>query len=182
LWCHNSTLLIVTLPSHFSIPSHNMSTSSSASNSSVETPPLNLSLAGLRSKSSYETPLTSCPDSPKSNPDDYFLAGSKIPAAVSDDRPSYPKVNNVCFVGAGFVGTSFSALDYLSDHGSLTDFLFRWPDCCSRCIPQPSDRGQCSRFESREVCSMELIPSAYPRERSPQDCEDRSRRYQCRND
>jgi hypothetical protein len=87
-----------------------MSTSSSASNSSVEIPPLNLSFSGLISKGTYETPLTSCPDSPKSHADDYFLAGSKIPSLVLDDQPSYPKVNNVCFVGAGFVGMYFHQL------------------------------------------------------------------------
>jgi hypothetical protein len=122
-------------PSQCFITSHNMSTSSSSvTNSSLETPPLNLSLT--------ETPLTSCPDSPKSNPDDYFITGTKIPSALSEDQPSYPKVNNVCFVGAGFVGTSSSTLDHPSNHGSLTDLSSRWSDCCSGCIPQPPDHRQ----------------------------------------
>ena len=82
-----------------------MSTSSATpSNLSIDTLTLELGLSDSTRESPDESPLTSCPDSPKSNSDDYFIDGPKIPSPATKVEPSYPKVNNVCFVGAGFVG------------------------------------------------------------------------------
>lgn len=82
-----------------------MSTSSSSSgNSSIDALPLNLRLSDLTRQSAYATPLTSCPDSPNIDLESYFPTGPKSVSARSDAEPTYPKVNSVCFVGAGFVG------------------------------------------------------------------------------
>jgi hypothetical protein len=79
------------------------------SDSLIDTPTSELSLSSSTRESPGETPLTSCPDSPKSNSDDYFFARPKNPSPVDDVEPSYPRVNNVCFVGAGFVGMQIVA-------------------------------------------------------------------------
>ncbi|KAF2281380.1 nucleotide sugar dehydrogenase [Westerdykella ornata] len=74
-----------------------MSTSSTtASNQSTDS--LTLSVSACQSP--YDTPLTSHPHSPKSTTKDYF------PADPTGQTP----VNNVCFVGAGFVGGPTAAL------------------------------------------------------------------------
>ena len=80
-----------------------MSTPSTlSSNSSIDGRPQNLRLSGLALQSAYTTPLTSCPDSPNVDLDGYFEPKG-LPAEVSVE-PTYPKVDSVCFVGAGFVG------------------------------------------------------------------------------
>jgi hypothetical protein len=84
-----------------------MSTASvSSSNASTEALQLNnLRLSDLTRQSAYATPLTSCPDSPSHDMEDYFPAAPKSISLDADAEPIYPKVNSVCFVGAGFVGT-----------------------------------------------------------------------------
>ncbi|KAJ2898764.1 nucleotide sugar dehydrogenase [Zalerion maritima] len=86
-------------------------TSGSPDNSSTDTLTSGLSLLGSAQQTPDESPLTSCPDSPKSNraADTYFL-DPKLPAAPVESEPIYPPVYNVCFLGAGFVGGPTAAL------------------------------------------------------------------------
>ncbi len=84
---------------------HNMSIlSATLSDSSIDSLPFKLSLSSSTRDSPAESPLTSSSDSLEGDVDDYFLPAPKLPSALADVEPSYPKVNNVCFVGAGFVG------------------------------------------------------------------------------
>ena len=126
---------------HFPLLSNqtfNMSTTSTtSSNLSAGSPTLSVS----ESQSAYDTPLTSYPHSPKSDIKDYFLGKSMGLATVTDTdtEPRYPKVNNVCFIGAGFVGMYLRSLLSMRQ---LLIFHRRWSNCRTRCIPQPPDHGQ----------------------------------------
>lgn len=57
-----------------------------------------------------DSPLTSYSETFKRKTDEYILAGSNVSLPAFDDAPSYPRVDNVCFVGAGFVGGPTAAL------------------------------------------------------------------------
>lgn len=55
-------------------------------------------------ESAIHSPFTPCPDSPMRELDDYFFPKSKTQPSSTSVEPAHPKVNNVCFIGAGFVG------------------------------------------------------------------------------
>ena len=77
--------------------------------SSIDSLPL---ASSSTSQSINDSPPTSCPDSPKSSCEEYFPVSDKIPSLVAGLEASRLKVNSVCFVGAGFVGT-YSHLSWI---------------------------------------------------------------------